>query len=136
MSESAPVTANLLTGFLGSGKTSLLRRLLRSPRLADTAVLINELGEVGLDHLLVEAVDEEVVLLKSGCVCCTIRGELKEALLGCGSAAAAVRSRPSRASSSRPRAWPIRRRSSPPSPPTRCCAGISASATSSPWSTR
>ena len=81
MSESAPVTANLLTGFLGSGKTSLLRRLLRSPRLADTAVLINELGEVGLDHLLVEAVDEEVVLLKSGCVCCTIRGELKEALL-------------------------------------------------------
>ena len=75
------VTANLLTGFLGSGKTSLLRRLLRSPRLADTAVLINELGEVGLDHLLVEAVDAEVVLLKSGCVCCTIRGELKEALL-------------------------------------------------------
>lgn len=75
------VTANLLTGFLGSGKTSLLRRLLRSPRLADTAVLINELGEVGLDHLLVEAVDEEVVLLESGCVCCTIRGELKEALL-------------------------------------------------------
>ena len=81
MSESAPLTANLLTGFLGSGKTSLLRRLLRSPRLADAAVLINELGEVGLDHLLVEAVDEEVVLLKSGCVCCTIRGELKEALL-------------------------------------------------------
>jgi G3E family GTPase len=77
----APLTANLLTGFLGSGKTTLLRRLLRSPRLADSAVLINELGEVGLDHLLVEAVDEEVVLLKSGCLCCTIRGELKEALL-------------------------------------------------------
>ncbi len=76
-----PLTANLLTGFLGSGKTTLLRRLLRSPRLADSAVLINELGEVGLDHLLVEAVDEEVVLLRSGCLCCTIRGELKEALL-------------------------------------------------------
>ena len=75
------LTANLLTGFLGSGKTTLLRRLLRSPRLADSAVLINELGEVGLDHLLVEAVDEEVVLLPSGCVCCSIRGELKEALL-------------------------------------------------------
>jgi G3E family GTPase len=76
----APVTANLLTGFLGSGKTSLLKRLLRQPDLADTAVLINEFGEVGLDHLLVEEVDEEIVLLKSGCVCCTIRGDLKEAL--------------------------------------------------------
>lgn len=75
------ITVNLLTGFLGSGKTSLLRRLLHEPALADTAVLINELGEVGLDHLLVEAVDEEVVLLASGCICCTIRGELKEALL-------------------------------------------------------
>lgn len=76
----APVTANLLTGFLGAGKTSLLKRLLRQPDLADTAVLINEFGEVGLDHLLVEAVDEGMVLLKSGCVCCTIRGDLKEAL--------------------------------------------------------
>lgn len=75
------LTVNLLTGFLGSGKTSLLRRLLHAPELADTAVLINELGEVGLDHLLVEAVDEEVVLLASGCICCTIRGELKDALL-------------------------------------------------------
>jgi G3E family GTPase len=77
----APITANLLTGFLGSGKTSLLRRLLRQPDLSDTAVMINEFGEVGLDHLLIEAVDEEVVLLDSGCVCCTIRGDLKDALL-------------------------------------------------------
>lgn len=77
-----PVTVNLLTGFLGSGKTSLLRRLLRLPRLADTAVLINEFGEVGLDHLLVEELDEEVVLLKSGCVCCTIRGDLRDAIGG------------------------------------------------------
>jgi G3E family GTPase len=76
----APVAANLLTGFLGSGKTSLLKRLLHQPDLADTAVLINEFGEVGLDHLLIEEVDEEIVLLKSGCVCCTIRGDLKEAL--------------------------------------------------------
>ncbi len=76
----APVTANLITGFLGAGKTSLLKRLLRQPELADTAVLINEFGEVGLDHLLIEEVDEEIVLLKSGCVCCTIRGDLKEAL--------------------------------------------------------
>jgi len=76
-----PVTANLLTGFLGSGKTTLLKRLLRQPDLRDTAVLINEFGEVGLDHLLVEEVDEDVVLLQSGCVCCTIRGDLKDALL-------------------------------------------------------
>jgi len=77
-----PVTANLLTGFLGAGKTSLLKRLLRQPGLADTAVLINEFGEVGIDHLLIaEVVDEEVVLLQSGCVCCTIRGDLKDALL-------------------------------------------------------
>jgi G3E family GTPase len=77
----APITANLLTGFLGSGKTSLLRRLLRQPDLAGTAVMINEFGAVGLDHLLIEAVDEEVVLLDSGCVCCTIRGDLKDALM-------------------------------------------------------
>jgi G3E family GTPase len=77
-----PVTTNILTGFLGAGKTSLLKRLLTKPDLADTAVLINEFGEVGIDHLLIqEVVDEDVVLLQSGCVCCTIRGDLKDALL-------------------------------------------------------
>lgn len=76
-----PVTANLLTGFLGSGKTSLLNRLLRQPDLKDTAVVINEFGEIGLDHLLIERVEGDVVLLKSGCVCCTVRGDLKEALV-------------------------------------------------------
>ncbi|RTL95171.1 GTP-binding protein [Ancylobacter aquaticus] len=75
------VPVHVLTGFLGAGKTSLLRRLLASPALADTAVLINEFGEVGLDHLLVEAVDEDIVLLKSGCVCCTVRTDLKEGLV-------------------------------------------------------
>ena len=74
------VTAHLLTGFLGSGKTSMLKRLLALPDLAGTAVLINEFGEVGLDHLLVEEVDEQVVLLKSGCVCCAIRGDLRGGL--------------------------------------------------------
>jgi G3E family GTPase len=73
---------NVLTGFLGSGKTTLLQRLLRSPRLDRTAVLINEFGEVGLDHLLVQRVDEAVVLLESGCICCTIRGDLNGALRG------------------------------------------------------
>ena len=74
------VTAHLLTGFLGSGKTSLLQRLLALPDLAGTAVLINEFGEVGLDHLLIEAVDGQMVLLKSGCVCCSIRGDLRDGL--------------------------------------------------------
>jgi G3E family GTPase len=71
---------NLLTGFLGSGKTTLLKRILQSPKLADTAVLINEFGEVGLDHELLERIDENMVLLQSGCLCCTIRGELAEAI--------------------------------------------------------
>ena len=66
----------LLTGFLGSGKTTLLRRLLADPALKDTAVIINELGEVGIDHLLVERLDDQMVLLSSGCVCCPVRGEL------------------------------------------------------------
>jgi G3E family GTPase len=73
-----PVT--LLTGFLGSGKTTLLRRLLADPALGDTAVIINELGEVGIDHLLVERLDDQMVLLNSGCVCCSIRGELAAAM--------------------------------------------------------
>lgn len=73
-----PVT--LLTGFLGSGKTTLLRRLLADPALGDTAVIINELGEIGIDHLLVERLDDQMVLLKSGCVCCTVRGELASAI--------------------------------------------------------
>jgi G3E family GTPase len=73
-----PVT--LITGFLGSGKTTLLRRLLRDPALSDTAVLINEFGEIGLDHHLLERIDETMVMLQSGCVCCTIRGELSAAI--------------------------------------------------------
>ncbi|MFO1350584.1 MAG: GTP-binding protein [Gammaproteobacteria bacterium] len=73
-----PVT--LITGFLGSGKTTLLQRLLASPRLANTAVLINEFGEVGLDHLLVEHVDADTVVLASGCICCTIRTDLSTAM--------------------------------------------------------
>ena len=71
---------NLLTGSLGSGKTTLLRRLLADPALSGTAVLINEFGEVGLDHHLIERIDETVVLLRSGCLCCTIRGELATAI--------------------------------------------------------
>ncbi|HLG46631.1 MAG TPA: GTP-binding protein [Reyranella sp.] len=78
MAEFTPV--NLITGFLGSGKTTLLQRLLADPALGDTAVLINEFGEVGLDHHLLGRIDETMVLLASGCLCCTIRGELASAI--------------------------------------------------------
>jgi G3E family GTPase len=74
------IPVNVLTGFLGSGKTTLLQRLLQSPRMQRTVVLINELGEIGLDHLLVQRIDEALVLLQSGCICCSIRDDLKTAL--------------------------------------------------------
>lgn len=72
----AAVPVSVITGFLGSGKTTLLASLLRDPALARTAVIVNEFGAVGLDHLLLEASDEEIVLLDSGCLCCTVRGDL------------------------------------------------------------
>jgi G3E family GTPase len=76
----APIPLTLLTGFLGSGKTTLLNTLLKDPALAGTAVIINEFGEVGLDHLLVEYVSDNMMLLQSGCLCCTMRGDLIDAL--------------------------------------------------------
>jgi G3E family GTPase len=74
-----PVPVSVITGFLGSGKTTMLASLLRDPALARTAVIVNEFGEVGLDHLLLESSDEEIVLLEGGCVCCTVRGDLLRA---------------------------------------------------------
>jgi G3E family GTPase len=70
----------IVTGFLGSGKTTMLNRLLRSPSLADTVVIVNEFGEVGLDHLLIEQAIENTVLLKNGCICCTVRGDVADTL--------------------------------------------------------
>ena len=76
----APIAVHLLTGFLGSGKTTLLNHMLKSPEYADCAVLVNEFGEVGVDHHLIEALQGDVVLLPSGCICCTVRGDLADAI--------------------------------------------------------
>jgi G3E family GTPase len=75
------IPVNVITGFLGSGKTTLLQKLLVSDLAGETAVLVNEFGEVGIDHLLVREVAPNTVLLSSGCVCCSIRGDLKDALV-------------------------------------------------------
>ncbi len=76
--NTVPVT--IITGFLGSGKTTLLNRLLKVPSLADTVVIVNEFGAVGLDHLLIEQAIEDAVLLKNGCICCTVSGDIADTL--------------------------------------------------------
>jgi len=76
------IPVNVVTGFLGSGKTTLLREILARPEFSDTAVIVNEFGEIGLDHFLLEEVEEGVLLLQSGCVCCTIRSDLQETIRG------------------------------------------------------
>lgn len=88
MSENTPVSGNfetipvyIVTGFLGSGKTTLLNHWVNTEEFKDTLVLINEFGDVGLDHELVQAVDDTVVLLGSGCICCTLQGELIDSLV-------------------------------------------------------
>lgn len=78
MADRLPVA--LVTGFLGSGKTTLLSRLLGRPGLGETAVIVNELGEVAIDHHLLRRVDERTVLLANGCLCCTLRGDLADEL--------------------------------------------------------
>lgn len=80
--EDRRIPVTILTGFLGAGKTTLLNHLLKQPQMAGAAVLINEFGEVGVDHHLVEQVDDSVVLLDSGCICCSVQGDLVKALKG------------------------------------------------------
>ena len=84
-----PVT--LLTGFLGSGKTTVLNHVLQQPGMAGTAVIVNEFGEIGLDHLLVEKSTDDVVLLNSGCLCCTVRSDIVDTLLNLFTSRAAGR---------------------------------------------
>ena len=78
-SSNIPIT--IITGFLGSGKTTLLSALLKQETMVNAAVIINEFGEVGLDHDLVETTDENIVELQNGCICCTIQDDLKSTLL-------------------------------------------------------
>ncbi|MGA2492582.1 MAG: GTP-binding protein [Roseiarcus sp.] len=80
MSAREPIPLHVVTGFLGAGKTSLINRMLKSAALADSLVIVNEWGEIGLDHLLFEAIDGEVISLNSGCLCCTLRGDLVDRL--------------------------------------------------------
>jgi G3E family GTPase len=77
---SFPIPVTVLTGFLGAGKTTLLNRLLRDPLAAGTAVIVNELGDIGIDHLLVEQSSEGLIELSDGCLCCAVRGELVDTL--------------------------------------------------------
>ena len=74
------IPVSIITGFLGSGKSTLLNRILKDPAVVDTAVIINEFGEVGIDHLLVETSDDSIIELSDGCLCCTVRGELIDTL--------------------------------------------------------
>lgn len=80
-SEPLNIPITVITGFLGSGKTTLLSSLIKNDKMANTAVIINEFGEVGLDHLLVEHSKENIIELESGCICCTIRSDLQKTLL-------------------------------------------------------
>jgi G3E family GTPase len=78
LSDRIPVT--ILTGFLGAGKSTLLNRILKDPVMKDAAVIINEFGDVGIDHLLVESSGDSIIELSDGCLCCTVRGELVDTL--------------------------------------------------------
>ena len=75
------IPVSIVTGFLGSGKTTLIGRVLRDPAFARTAVIVNEFGEIGLDHELIASGDETFLALTTGCLCCAVRSDLIETLL-------------------------------------------------------
>nr|WP_321462518.1 GTP-binding protein [uncultured Cohaesibacter sp.] len=79
--DDTTIPVSIITGFLGAGKTTILNHILAHPHFKNSLVLVNEFGEIGIDHLLIENLTDDVVLLKSGCVCCTLRGEMAVTLL-------------------------------------------------------
>ena len=81
MNQINQIPLTVITGFLGSGKTTLLSSILKKKEMQKTAVIINEFGEIGLDHALIEHTDENIVELQSGCICCTIQGDLNKTLI-------------------------------------------------------
>ena len=81
MNQITQIPVTVITGFLGSGKTTLLSSILKKKEMQKTAVIINEFGEIGLDHALIEHTDENIVELQSGCICCTIQGDLNKTLI-------------------------------------------------------
>ena len=80
MNKGVSLPLTLITGFLGSGKTTIIKNLLQRKELSKTAVIINEFGEIGLDHHFIETSDEDLVELSTGCLCCVMRGDLQEAI--------------------------------------------------------
>ena len=113
---------HVVTGFLGAGKTTLINRLLRAPEVADALVIVNEWGEIGLDHLLYERLTGDAILISSGCVCCALRGDLVETLARRARRAANwARCRPSAGSCWRRRGSPSPRPSCTRFSPTRSC---------------
>ena len=80
VSSNPKIPVVIITGFLGSGKTTLLNHLVRQPHMKMTAIIINEFGEIGIDHLLVETSSEEMIEINNGCICCTVRGDLQDKL--------------------------------------------------------
>ncbi len=91
----ARIPVTLVTGFLGSGKTTLINAALKAPELADTIVVVNEFGEVGLDHSLYSRSNDAVIVLENGCLCCTVRSDLVSTLNSVFHARQAARSRTS-----------------------------------------
>ncbi len=112
---------HIVTGFLGAGKTTLINRLLRAPALADALVIVNEWGEIGLDHLLYETLTGDAILINSGCVCCALRGDLVETLRDVVARRDWAPCRPSAGSSSKRRASPSLPPSCMRSSPTPTC---------------
>ena len=124
-----------MTGYLGSGKTTLIASLLERPELGETAVIVNELGEIGIDHHIVSRIDERTVLLASGCLCCTLRGDLADELRALLDRRDAGEVPPFRRVVIETTGLRTRRRSSGRCSPSRCCATTSSSTPSSPPST-